>query len=98
MDFIVALFQYLKTMKNCIHDSSFVIMSNIFCIILFLVHESLQLINETSSSKPSEQGVMKGSCKEEKLEKWYHHFNNLLGRAPVLEDEYRDNDLSKICP
>ena len=67
MDFIVALFQYLKTMKNYIHDSSFV--SNIFCIILFLVHESLQLINETSSSKPSEQGVMKGSCKEEKLEK-----------------------------
>ena len=78
-------------MKNYIHDSSYVIMSNIFCIILFL-------INETSSRKPSEQGVMKESCKEERLEKWYHHFNNLLGRAPVLENEYSDNDLSKICP
>ena len=39
-----------------------------------------------------EQGVMKGSCKEEGPEKWYHHLNNLLGRALVAEHEYRDND------
>ena len=60
------------------------------------MHESCQLINETNNRKASEQGVMKGSCKEERLEKWYYHFHNLVSRVLVLEDEYRNNELSKI--
>ena len=73
-------------------------MSYTFFIILFLLTESWQLINETSSTKASDQGDMKGSCKEERLEQRYHHFNNLLGRAALLEDEYRDNVFSKSVP
>ena len=47
--------------------------------------------------KLHEQGVMKGSYKEERLDKWYHHFDNLLSRAPVVEDEYTgDDDLTTI--
>ena len=43
-------------------------MSNIFYL-LFLVRESWQLINETSSRKSSEQGAIKESCKKERPEK-----------------------------
>ena len=32
------------------------------------------------------QGAIKGSCIEEKVEKWNHHFHYLLGSAPALED------------
>ena len=58
--------------------------------------ESWQIINEMSSSKTSKQGAIKGNCKEERLEKWCNHFNNLLRRAQVLEDECTDDDLPKV--
>lgn len=51
-----------------------------------------------TSSKASQQGVIKGSCKGETFEKECNHFNNLLSRAPVLEDEYKHDDLSTFCP
>ena len=54
MDFRGALSQYLKRMKNYIHHSSYVIMSNKLFLIVFLVHESWQPINETSSMKAAE--------------------------------------------
>ena len=68
MDFTGALSQYLKTMTNYIHHSSYVIMLNMF-LILPLVHESSPLLNETNSIKAAEQGAIKESCKQERLEK-----------------------------
>ena len=67
MHFRGALSQYTKTMKNCIHHSSYVIVLNILLLIVFLVHESWQLINERSGMKPPEQGAIKGSCIKEGL-------------------------------
>ena len=69
MHFRGALSQYIKTMKNCIHHSSYVILLNILFLIVFLVHESWQLIHEMSSVKPPERGAIKGSCIKERLEK-----------------------------
>ena len=69
MHFRGALSQYTKTMKNCIHHSSYVILLNILILIVFLVHESWQPINETSSMKAAEPGAIKRSCKEERHEK-----------------------------
>ena len=43
-------------MNNHKYDSTYVIMSNTFFYLLFLVHEIWQLINETSSMNASEQG------------------------------------------
>ena len=68
MHFQGALSQYTKTMKNCIHHSSYVILLNILILIVFLVHESWEPINETSSMKAAEPGAIKRSCKEERHE------------------------------
>ena len=68
MHFRGALSQYTKTMKNCIHHSSYVILLNILILIVFLVHESWEPINETSSMKAAEPGAIKRSCKEERHE------------------------------
>ena len=96
MDFRGALSQYLNTTKNYIHHSSYVIMLNKLFLILFPVHESWQPMNETSSMKAAERGAIKGSWKEERLEKWYNHFNDLLRRAPVLAGKYTDGDLPTV--
>ena len=64
--------------------------------LLFLVGESWLLINEMSSRKATKQGAIKASCKEERLEKWYNHFNDLLRRAPVLGGKYTDGDLPTV--
>ena len=47
--------------------------------------------------KSSEHGAIKESCKKERSEKWYNHFNDPLGRVPVLEKDTND-DLLTICP
>ena len=69
MDFREALSQYLNTMTNYIHHSSYVIMLNILFLILPLVHESSPLLNETNSIKAAEEGAIKESCKQKRLEK-----------------------------
>ena len=91
IDFTEPLFQYLKTKKNKNYE---------IVMWLCLIHFSFTVsctwkfptINELTSRKTSQQGGIKTSCKKEKLQKWHHHFNNLLSRAAVLEDEYRDNE------
>ena len=69
MDFREALSQYLNTMTNYIHHSSYVIILNILFLTLSLVHESLPLLNDTNSIKAADQGAIKESCKQEKLGK-----------------------------
>ena len=36
-----------------------------------------------------------GSCQEERLRN-YKSFKNLLGRGPVFEDQYTDDDLATV--
>ena len=42
--------------------------------------ESWQLINKITNRKSSKQGMIKGASKAERVNKWYEHFNNLLGK------------------
>ena len=51
-----------------------------------------------SSRKATKQGAIKASCKEEGLEKWYNHFNKLIRRALVLEDNIQQMTYQQSLP
>ena len=42
--------------------------------------ESWQLINKLTNRKRSKKGIIKGTTKEERLNKWYEHFSIYWGR------------------
>ena len=49
--------------------------------------ERWQLINTITGRKSSKRGILKGNTKEERVNKWFEHFSNLLGKEHVfLED------------
>jgi len=59
--------------------------------------ESWKLINNITGRKKVKQGLIKGNSKEERLEKWYNHFYNLLGKElTAVADSDRDGDLAKV--
>ena len=45
--------------------------------------ESWKLINRITGRKASRQGILKGKTKEERRQKWFSHFQSLLGEDPV---------------
>ena len=45
--------------------------------------ESWKLINKITGRKEGKQGIVKGKSKEERIQKWFSHFQNLLGKDPV---------------
>ena len=49
--------------------------------------ESWKLINEISGRKAAKTGIIKGKSKEERLDKWYSHFKDLLGKEHTVEGE-----------
>ena len=49
--------------------------------------ESWKLINEISGRKSAKTGIIKGKSKEERLDKWYSHFKDLLGKEPTVEGQ-----------
>ena len=49
--------------------------------------ESWLLINKITGRKAAKQGIIKAKNKEERIEKWYSHFKNLLGKDPITTDE-----------
>ena len=53
--------------------------------------ESWQLINTITGRKSAKRGILKGNTKEERVNKWFEHFSNLLGKEPVLLE-----DLAKV--
>ena len=55
--------------------------------------ESWKLINEISGRKSAKTGMIKGKNKEERVQSWYQHFSNLLGKEPVIS-----NDDEEITP
>ena len=57
-----------------------------------------QTVNEVTGRKRSTQAKLKASSQDERLQKWKEHFQNLLGKAPVIKDQpiqqIIDNELS----
>lgn len=49
--------------------------------------ESWKLINEISGRKSAKAGKIKGKNKEERVQSWYQHFSNLLGKEPVITND-----------
>ena len=45
-----------------------------------------QTVNETTGRKKSTKAKIKGSNQEEHLKKWMNHFQNLLGKSPIVSD------------
>ena len=74
--------------------------------------ESWRLINRITNRKSTKQGMIKGASKEERVNKWYEHFSNLLGKeiepdasemfqvTPIFKDlDIDDGDftLDEVC-
>ena len=61
---------------------------------------SWKIINEITGRKSAKQGMIKGSSREERIKKWYDHFQKLLGKEPVISNSGNEeittifNDLS----
>ena len=45
------------------------------------------MVNEVTGRKRSTQAKLKASSQDERLQKWKEHFQNLLGKAPVIKDQ-----------
>ena len=54
--------------------------------------ESWKLINKITGRKDGKQGIIKGKTKEERVQKWYTHFQSLLGKDPVRSEEEQEID------
>ena len=49
--------------------------------------ESWKLINNITGRKAAKKGIIKGNCREERLNNWHKHFSNLLGQeSNTVED------------
>ena len=49
--------------------------------------EGWKLINNVTGRKTAKKGIIKAKSPEERIEKWYNHFKNLLGKEPVIEGD-----------
>ena len=49
--------------------------------------ESWKLINKITGRKTTKQSIIKAKSKEERVTKWYNHFQNLLGNEATVEGE-----------
>ena len=45
-----------------------------------------QTVNEITGQKKSTKAKIKASNQEERLKKWMNHFQNLLGKSPIVSD------------
>ncbi len=57
---------------------------------------SWKLINEVTGRKTSVQGQLEGDTQADRVKNWYTHFYNLLGKAPVVDEE--DEEIEHIFP
>ena len=49
--------------------------------------ESWRLINQITGRKSVKQAIIKADSKEDRIKKWYSHFQNLLGKEPSVTGE-----------
>ena len=57
--------------------------------------ESWKLINKISGRKVGKTGIVKGTTKEERVQKWFNHFQTLLGKDPS-RTENQDSQLEPV--
>ena len=58
--------------------------------------ESWQLINKITGRKTAKRGIIKGNSKEDRINKWFEHFHNLLGKEPEISGVVGEEDLAKV--
>ena len=46
-----------------------------------------RLINTISGRKQSQSGILEGKDKRERIQNWFDHFQQLLGKEPIIIDE-----------
>ena len=56
--------------------------------------QSWKLINEVTGRKASVQGKLEGDMQGDRINNWYKHFCNLLGKPPTVTDE--DEEIEQI--
>ena len=49
--------------------------------------ESWKIINEIGGRNSAKSGVMEGKSREDRLQNWYNHFSQLLGKPPAVDNE-----------
>ena len=49
--------------------------------------QSWRIINDITGRKTSKQSMIKANDKKDRINKWYSHFKDLLGKEPVVEGE-----------
>ena len=49
--------------------------------------ESWKLVNEISGRKSTKSCILKGKSKEDRVNNWYLHFSQLLGKEPVIDSD-----------
>ena len=52
--------------------------------------ESWKLINNISGRKTTQKSIIKAKNKEERIQKWYNHFKNLLGKDANVEGNFEE--------
>ena len=58
--------------------------------------QSWKLINEVTGRKASVQGKLERDMQADRINNWYKHFCNLLGKPPTVTDE--DEEIEQIFP
>ena len=58
--------------------------------------ESWRLINTITGRKAAKKEIIKGKSKEDRINNWYTHFHNLLGKDPDVEGRIETEDLAGI--
>ena len=58
--------------------------------------ESWKLINQISGRKAPKQGILKGNSTKERVDSWYKHFSDLLGKEPVTPDMNNPEEIQTI--
>ena len=54
--------------------------------------ESWKLVNQFTGRKTAKKGIIKGKSAKDRVEKWYQHFKNLLGKEPVVEGDLDEGE------
>ena len=54
-----------------------------------------QTINEITGRKKSTKAKIKASNQEERLKKWMNHFQNLLGKSPIVSDSTIEKNIEQ---
>ena len=58
--------------------------------------ESWKLINQISGRKAPKQGILKGNSSKERVDSWYKHFSELLGKEPSTPDMNNPEEIQSV--